>query len=339
MTGRLARAELAAAGIEQAQLVEGYCRARRLNAEHGKTYYLAALLLPAAKRPYVHALYGFARYADDIVDRLDPASTADTRAAEFDRWCAGFRDDLAAGRSSDPLIAALIDTSTRWQLPHQLFGDFLRSMAMDLTVTEYRSFTELAEYMWGSAAVIGLQMLPILGYRAGERERAEHCAAQLGLAFQLTNFLRDVGEDLDRGRVYLPQESLQSCGVDLGQLQHARRTGRVDLPIRRLLALEIERARSLYRAAEPGIDLLEPPSRECMRTAFVLYGEILDRIEQTDYQIFAGRIAVALPRRVQVAAGGLARSRWSRMTSQVRGLARSDRRSAGTSPRRGGRSR
>src|SRR5581483_8792902 len=130
----------------------------------------------------------------------------------------------------------------------------------------------LARYMWGSAAVIGLEMLPVLG-RANDDVRwdvLEQHAIDLGLAFQLTNFIRDVAEDLRRGPVYLPQESLEQFGVDRDRLAR----GRVDEPIRNLLAWEIERARRLYAKAAPGIDLVHPSSRDCLRTAFTLYAEI-----------------------------------------------------------------
>ncbi len=312
MTPRLAAAELTAAGIEDVQLRQGYLRARALNAEHGKTYYLATLLLPRAKRPFVHALYGFARYADDIVDNLDPGISSAERAREFDCWRQRFVLDATEGRSSDPIVAAVLDTIRTWQLPIGYFDDFLESMAMDLTVAEYPTYADLSRYMWGSAAVIGLQMLPVLGYRGDEADGARRAAIDLGLAFQLTNFIRDVGEDLDRGRVYLPQESLRACGVDRDRLVQARRNGLVDAPVRRLLMLEIERARGLYREAGPGLDLLEPSSQDCIRTALTLYGEILDRIEQADYQIFRRRISVPRRRRLQAAAAGLIRARRAR---------------------------
>ena len=172
--------------------------------------------------------------------------------------------------------------------------------------------------MWGSAAVIGLQMLPILGYDRTRADDAQPVARDLGLAFQLTNFLRDIGEDLRRGRVYLPQESLRAAGVTRERLESARRLGLVDEPIRELLRMEIARTRALYNAAEPGIALLEPTSRACMRTAFRLYGEILTVIERSDYDVFARRATVSLPRRVTVAGTALLRARFSRLSKVER---------------------
>jgi phytoene synthase len=308
MRSPVALRELDAAKITDPALRAGYDRCRRLNAAHGRTYYLATLLLPPAKRPYVHALYGFARYVDDVVDDLSPSSTPQQRADRLLSWSEDFLAELDWGATSDPLRRAVLDTAARWQIPHAYFADFLESMAMDLTVTGYQTYADLERYMWGSAAVIGLEMLPILG-RADDTVREdvlEQHAIALGIAFQLTNFLRDVAEDLRRGRVYLPQESLDRFGVDRDRL----RRGRVDEPIRNLLAWEIERTRGLYRKAEPGIGLVHPTSRDCLRTAFTLYGEILDEIERADYDVFSGRVSVGLARRASVGARGL-RGAWS----------------------------
>lgn len=301
-----ARRELDAAGISGAALRGGYLRCRTLNAEHGKTYYLAAALLPPAKRPYVHALYGFARFVDDIVD--EPAGTADERAQRLDAWTAEFFADLAWGETSDPIGRAVIDTARRWEIPTSYFTDFVDAMRSDLSFTPFATYDDLAKYMWGSAAVIGLQMLPVLGRRddAVRWDVLEAHAIDLGMAFQLTNFIRDVGEDLERGRIYLPQESLDEFGVDRDRL----RRGIVDEAIRSLLAWEIERARSLYAKARPGIDLVDPTSRDCLRTAFTLYAEILDEVEANDYDVFHRRAAVGIGRRARVGITGL-RGAWS----------------------------
>lgn len=314
---RGARLELLAAGITDPEVQAGYQLARTLNAEHGKTYYLATLLLPRDKRPYVHALYGFARYADNIVDEVDQRLTADERAARFGAWTDTFLADLHSGMSADPLCRAVLDTIARWQLPPALFVDFLTSMRMDLVVTDYPTYKDLAEYMWGSAAVIGLQMLPLLGRSdpSGSQEQVRQPAIDLGLAFQLTNFLRDVAEDLDRGRVYLPGETLDRFGVRRADLLHARRTGTASAQIREVIAFEVERARTLYRSAQPGIELVHRTSQDCLRTAWTLYGGILDEIERADYNVFRARVSVGTRRRARVAAGGLAHAWWTRRFS------------------------
>jgi phytoene synthase len=295
--------ELDAAGITDPALRESYERCRRLNAAHGRTYYLSTLLLPPAKRPYVHALYGFARYADEIVDDLDSTLTDAEKADWLVGWGSRFLEEVKAGGSDHPVSRAVVDTVRRWDIPLGLFEDFLASMRMDLTVTDYPTYDDLMVYVWGSAAVIGLQMVPVLEPLV-PREVAEPYATDLGIAFQLSNFIRDVGEDLRRGRVYLPLEDLALFGVDRERLAR----GVVDGPVRRLLAYEIARTRELYRSAEQGIRLLHPTSRDCIRTALRLYGGILDEIERADYQVLDRRVSVGPARRLAVAVPGLGRA-------------------------------
>jgi 15-cis-phytoene synthase len=295
--------ELDAAGITDPALRASYERCRRLNAAHGKTYYLATLLLPPAKRPYVHALYGFARYADEIVDDLGSTLTDAEKADWLVGWGEQFLADVRAGGSEHTISRAVVDTVRRWDIPLSLFEDFLASMRMDLTVTGYRTYQDLMTYVWGSAAVIGLQMVPVLEPTV-PRPVAEPYAVDLGVAFQLSNFIRDVGEDLRRGRVYLPGEDLELFGVDRERLAR----GVVDGRVRRLLAFEIARTRELYRAAEPGVRLLHPTSRDCLRTAIRLYGGILDEVERADYRVLDRRVAVGPARRARVAVPGLARA-------------------------------
>ena len=305
----VSRHELDAAGITDPLLRASYRDCRRLNAAHGRTYYLATLLLPPAKRPHVHALYGFARYADEIVDDLDPTLTDVQRSARLHDWEERFLAELARGASTHPIGRAVVDTVRRFDIPPSHLVDFLASMRMDLTVTDYPTYDDLLGYMWGSAAVIGLQMLPVLG-SVCEPAVAAPYAVDLGVAFQLSNFIRDVGEDLCRGRVYLPGEDLAAFGVDRQRLAH----GVVDGPIRRLFAHEIARAREVYRTAEPGIRLLDPTSRDCVRTAMVLYSGILDEVERADYQVLHRRVSVGPVRRATVALPGLTRAVLARNT-------------------------
>ena len=286
--------DLDAAGITDPQLRESYERCRVLNAQYGKTYYLATLLLPQARRPYVHALYGFARYADEIVDDLSSTLTEQEKADELGRWGDAFLIDVKNGRSEDPIARAVVDTVLRWEIPLEHFEAFLHSMRMDLTVTEYRTFDDLYEYVYGSAAVIGLQMVPILEPSSDE---AYERAKDLGIAFQLANFIRDVGEDLDRGRVYLPLEELERFGVTRADLE-ARV---VDERVRNALRFQIQRVRDLEDASRHGIDLLAPWSRPCIDAARVLYCGIVDEVERIDYQVFDKRATVPMRRRLAVA--------------------------------------
>lgn len=291
----MSRRDLEAAGILDPGLQESYETCRRLNAEHGKTYYLATLLLPPQKRPYVHALYGFARYADEIVDDLQSTLSTEAKAELLASWGQHFLDDLDRGHSDDPVCRAVVDTVTRWDIPREHFEAFLHSMTMDLTVTEYADFDALHEYVYGSAAVIGLQMVPILEPTS---DAAYDYAQDLGVAFQLANFIRDVGEDLDRGRLYLPLSDLEQFGLTRTDLE--RRV--VDERVRALLQFEILRVRRLAEASRPGVALLAPSSRPCIDAARTLYIGITDAVEDIDYQVFSRRATVSVPRRLQVAA-------------------------------------
>ncbi|MEV5753026.1 phytoene/squalene synthase family protein [Actinoallomurus sp. NPDC052308] len=321
MTGRIrhraapetaaARRELDAAGITDPLLRASYGRCRALNARHGRTYFLATRLLPPPRRPAVHALYGFARHTDDLVDEPGPERGPDRIAALLDDVAAALTAGLRAGRSDHPVLAAVVDTAGRFAISGALFTAFLRSMRMDLTVTGYPTRAALRDYMYGSAEVIGLQMLPVLGTVCDPAEAVPHATA-LGRAFQLTNFLRDVGEDLDRGRVYLPADELAAFGVDRELLAWCRRTGRVDPRVRRALADQIGRTRAIYRLARPGIALLDPAARPCIATAYALYSRILDRIEDRGHDVFAGRATVGTGRRLTYAGSAVGRVLWTR---------------------------
>jgi phytoene synthase len=303
----MGRSDLDAAGITEPRLRASYEVCRRLNARHGRTYYLATLLLPPWKRPYVHALYGFARYADEIVDDLASTLTPAEKAAWLADWSAAFW----RGDADDDVLPAVLDTIRRWEIPLEHFAAFLDSMRMDLTVTGYPTYADLLRYVEGSAAVIGLQMTPIL--EPVDVAAAAPRARDLGVAFQLSNFIRDVGEDLRRGRVYLPAEDLDAFGVDRERLA----AGVVDPPVRRLLAFEIARTRGLYASALPGLDLLHPDSRDCVRVAVRLYSGILDEVERADYHVLDRRVSVPLRRRIAVAAPALVRARRARRPSQT----------------------
>ena len=289
--------ELTAAGILDPELRASYRECKRLNAEHGKTYYLATLLLPKAKRPHVHALYGFARYADEIVDDLSSTLTPREKAEWLREWSDQLLSDIQAGKSSDHIGRALVDTVRRFEIPIEHFSAFLRSMAMDITITEYSDFDALYEYVYGSAAVIGLQMVPILGVLPGEEKRALAAAEKLGVAFQLANFIRDVSEDLDRGRIYLPLNELARFGVDREMLERRVLTGEIV----EALKFQIERVRELQREANIGIRYLHPTARPCIEAASELYCGIVDEVEALNYQIFTARAKTSNLRRVKVA--------------------------------------
>ncbi|MGB5951145.1 MAG: phytoene/squalene synthase family protein [Ornithinimicrobium sp.] len=260
---------------------------RRITREHGTTYYWGAAILPAEHRYDVYAVYALCRMADDIVDAPGATSGDHTTVAATKRELAAFADQFSAALGgehvAEPVVRAAAETATRRQIDPECFDRFFSAMTQDLTVTSYPTYDDLLGYMEGSAAVIGEMMLPVL--RPTDTARALPGARDLGLAFQLTNFLRDFAEDRDLGRTYVPIEDLDRFGVD-------RKIDHVTPGWRALMSFEIGRNRELYRSADEGLPHLPPTSRRCVQTARHLYSRILDLIEEADYDIFAGRLRV-----------------------------------------------
>ncbi|WP_020105764.1 phytoene/squalene synthase family protein [Nocardia sp. 348MFTsu5.1] len=289
-------------------LGSAYEHCRQLTKVHGRTYYAGTQLLSKNQRNGVYALYGFARMIDDIVDIEEgPDRLTHLDAIEAD-LAAALADP--AYRSELPEVLAVADTAAAFSIDHRYFEMFMRSMRMDLPesplhVSRYRTMEQLREYMYGSAGVIGLQMLPILGTVVPISEAVEPARA-LGDAFQLTNFIRDLGEDLDRDRIYLPTDELAAFGVEESMLRRCRRTGQVPPELRRALAHLIAVTRAEYRLAEPGIDHLTPASRPGIRAAFTMYRAILDEVEANGYRVLTQRVRVPQPKRLAHVAAALA---------------------------------
>lgn len=287
-------------------LQQSYDECKRLNALHGKTYYLATLLLPAAKRPPVHALYGFARFADEIVDDLASTLSPQEKADALRTWGDTVLADLRKGESDDLIARALVDTVKTYSIPLDYFDAFMTSMEMDLTVTRYKTYEDLMTYVYGSAVVIGLEMLPILGY---SDPRAIEAATALGTAFQLANFIRDIGEDIDRGRIYMPLDDLARFGVSEEMLLKRELTPEIVEAIK----YQIARVRDLQDQAEAGIKYLDPISRPCIRAASELYCGIVDEIEANGYDIFNKRASTSKWRRARVAGWAFIQTLFIRM--------------------------
>jgi phytoene synthase len=277
-------------------LEQSYAHCRQLNKRNGTTYYWATQVLPAVKRHHVHALYGFCRHADDIVDDLAATST-DVRAKALADFGDRFFEDLEAGDSDDLVLKAMVHTVRAFRIDPDCVRRFLASMTMDLTVERYETYDDLLVYMDGSAAVIGEMMLPIL---EPTDPAALEPARELGNAFQLTNFLRDIDEDLDRGRIYVPQEDIRRFGAE-----SAFETRTATPAFVELLRFEIERTRALYRYADTGIGHLPERSARCIRAARQLYARILDEIEAQDHDVFHGRARVATWRKAAMAGRAL----------------------------------
>ena len=289
----------------QEALRAAYRHCAAIAAQHGKSYHLATRLLTPDRRPAIHALYAGARTADDLVDHpgADPAG-------DLADWSRAVLVELEAGWSDDPVRLALVHTYRRHDIPVEHLVDFLAAMTSDLEVTGYADMAALDRYMWGSAAVIGLQVLPVLGTAPGvAREEAAPHAIALGEAFQLTNFLRDVAEDADRGRVYLPADVMAAHGVTREQLAEKRHDARFAALMREMVAI----VRRRYDDAAPGTPLLAPESRDCVRAATELYGGILTEIERADYRVLDRRVSVSRPRRLAVFARRLTAAQVARV--------------------------
>ncbi len=267
--------------VRPATLASDYEACRRLNAHHGKTYYFSALFFPALLRRQVHALYGFVRYPDELVDNplpgANPAATlADYRAATLHA--------LQTGQSNLPVLRAFADMARQVGMDADYPLAFLDAMAMDITRTRYQTFDDLLTYTYGSASVVGLMMCCLFGVNGEDTLRH---AYDLGLAMQLTNFWRDIGEDYRlRGRIYLPLEDMQRFGYTEAML--AQRV--VNPEFRALMSFEIARARACYASADQGIPELPIAAQRPVRLARVLYSRILDKIEDADYDVFSQRV-------------------------------------------------
>lgn len=259
-----------------------YAACRRMQRRHDPTYYWATRRLPAEVRPAVHALYGFVRGADEIVDGprrpCDPAA----RRAALDRWEQTLRDGVAEGRSDHPVIAALVDAGRRHDLPLDELEVYMRSMRIDCGPVRIATRGELESYMRGSAGAVGRIMAPLLG--ASGAQAAEDYA-RLGVAFQLTNFIRDVRADYRLDRIYLPAEDRARFGVGEGQLARGEATP----GFRALVADEVARARALFAATAPLTEAAPPAIRSGQRLARAVYLRVLDRIEALDFDVLRRR--------------------------------------------------
>ncbi len=262
-----------------AALQNAYRLCGRITSSHSRSFYLASSLLPEAKRAAVRALYAFCRTVDDIVDE----DSAGDRAARLDYWRTV--SQTAAAPDGDPVASAWADTLTRYHIPHHYALQLIDGVARDLSQTRYDHFEDLSTYCYGVASTVGLMSMYIVGFKSAE---AIPYAIKLGVALQMTNILRDVGEDFQNGRVYLPIDELQNFGLnefDLG-------AGKVTGPWREFMRFQIARTRQLYAEAWPGVRMLEQEGQMAIGAASVLYNGILDVIEKNDYDVFTQRASL-----------------------------------------------
>jgi len=262
------------------ELNAAYEESRRLNARHGKTYYFSTLFFPPDIRRSVHALYGFVRYPDEIVDNPPPGSDPARLLAEYRQAAL---DALHTGNSNLPVLCAFADMARRHDLTADYPLAFLDAMAMDLTRTRYRTFDDLQTYTYGSASVVGLMLCALLGVTNRDALGRAH---DLGLAMQLTNFCRDIGEDWrDRGRIYLPLDDMEHFGYTESMLAKSV----VNDKFIALMQFEIARARAYYQSADLGMSAIRPDCRRPVQLARSLYARILDKIEAGGYDVFRHR--------------------------------------------------
>lgn len=279
------------------RLGDSYDLAREITRSASKSFYLSTLLLPRRKRRALQALYGFLRSTDDLVDDGGPGATL----AALERWRS--RSRRPAAEQDHPLLLAWADMRARFGVPQAYAEELIDGVAMDLTIRRYETFADLERYCYRVASTVGLICLHIVGC-ADERPETMQTAApyaiRLGLAMQLTNILRDIGEDARAGRIYLPLDELREAGYSEGELL----AGRITPAFRRLMAGQIARAHALYDASRPGIALLHPDSRRAIASAAAIYRAILPKIVANDYDVFSRRAHLTLREKVWLLPGG-----------------------------------
>ena len=267
-------------------LQTAYKKAEEVTAQHSRSFYFASQLLPEEKRSAVRALYAFCRSVDDVVDELG----AKDRNFELDYWRRVVRTASAPG--DDPIAAAWVDTLTRYHIPRHYALQLIDGVARDLIQTRYQTFDELATYCYGVASTVGLMSMYIVGF---QDNAAVPYAIKLGVALQMTNILRDVGEDYLAGRNYLPRDEMVFFGIHESDIAEGKVTDRW----RRFMRYQIQRARELYEESWPGVKLLDPEGRLAVAAASVLYGGILDEIENNDYDVFSRRASLSLSEKLR----------------------------------------
>jgi 15-cis-phytoene synthase len=293
------QAERAWVGVTEAKaaFADGadHAECRRLHRRYGTTYYFATCRMPRRIRRRVHALYGFVRVPDEWVDN-SPQMSLSERSERLAEWRREFLRGIDGVRPGHPVLRAFCDVAQEAGLGVEEPLRFLDAMERDLAVARYATYAELREYMRGSAATVGLMMCRLM--EVASSPEVDVAAVALAEAMQLTNFLRDVREDAERGRVYLPLEDLETFGVAEADLLGGPPTAE----FRRLMRFEMERARALYAIADAGIPLLPRSSRRAVSLARILYARILDRIEAMDCDVFHARARVPTPEKLAVAA-------------------------------------
>jgi phytoene synthase len=260
-------------------LEQSYAHCRLTAKKRAKNFYYSFVLLEADRKNAMCAVYAYMRYCDDLSD--EPGATLDP----INRWRTALTEALAGHPDTNPLWPAFLDAVARFHIPHRYFYDMIEGVASDLEPRPIRKFEELYRYCYRVASVVGLTCIHIFGFTSPD---ALPLAEKCGIAFQLTNILRDIREDVELGRIYLPAEDLERFNVSPEDLRQGLRTEQFGA----LMEFEIERARRYYRESASLLSLIEPPSRASLRALISIYSDLLDRIAQSHYDVLARRIAL-----------------------------------------------
>ena len=269
----------------------GYRESREITRREAKNFYYAFLTLPQERRRAIYVAYAFCRFCDDAVDT---AESVDQKTATLQSLHASF-NDAYAGRTSDPLFLALADVADRHDIPEEYFKQVIHGVESDLTKVRYQDFEELRTYCYQVASVVGLICLQIFGYK--DDSAREH-AIDLGLAMQLTNIARDIQEDLELGRIYIPQDEIARFGYS----EEALEAGIVNESFINLMRFQAQRARGYFDSGFKSLPYLSPRSRACPAVMGQLYSKVLQRIEEAKFDVFQHRISLSKAEKLRVTA-------------------------------------
>lgn len=300
--------------VDKQRLDAAYAECRAIAKREAKNFYYAFVALPTPRRNAICAIYAFMRKADDLAD--DESLSIDERRRRLDAWLANWRGVCHGGDSSDPVFLAVRDATERYDIPLNLLDELVAGVTMDLdhpaghdqargdATDTYATFAELYRYCYLVASVVGLVCIRIFGY---SDPSAEKLAEQTGIAFQLTNILRDVAEDAERNRVYLPLEDLAAHGVSVDSLVHRQPGLPPKAEERALLAALAQRAEEFYQSAQQLLPLIDAESRPALWVLVSIYHDLLKRIEKADYDVFSSRASVPMAQKLGIMAVGMVR--------------------------------
>ena len=298
------------------ELTSAYAACRTIAKREAKNFYYAFVALPLERRNAICAIYAFMRQADDLAD--DESLPREERRLRLNAWLAIWRQAAAGGATADPVFLAARDATARFAIPLQLLDELVDGVAMDLdhaaadAPDTYATFADLYRYCYLVASVVGLVCIRIFGYSG---ERAEKLAEETGIAFQLTNILRDVSEDAARNRVYLPLTDLAAHGVSLDSVLHRAPSQPPTAAERALLASVARRAEDHYRSADELLPLIHRESRPALWVLVSIYHALLKRIERADCDVFTRRASVPTAQKIAILLVGLARTTWARIAA------------------------